>query len=519
MTENIDISPSARKLLKELITRHLPGVEVWAFGSRVKWKARSNSDLDLVSFCPSEQIPKVSLLKEALEESSLPFPVDLLVWDNIPDDFRKNILENYVVFVEAKCTDNLVSQGDRWKRLKLGDVCSTIGSGATPRGGKESYKGGSTALIRSQNIHNDGFDFDGLLNITGDSVARCCQVDSSTLPSRVNQHVVIIRPDPNALDARFLRYVMVSPWMQSHLLALASSGATRNALTKSMIENLEVSAPRLEVQKAIAHILGTLDDKAALNRQINQSLEAIAQTLFKSWFVDFDSIHAKMEGRQSEGIDAETAALFPDELVDSELGLVPNGWIVGMLTEFVEINPPRQLKKGVEAPYLDMANVPTHSSRASNIIKREFSSGSKFRNGDTLLARITPCLENGKTSYVDFLEPDEAGWGSTEFIVLRAKHPLPAEYSYFLCRDSGFRAFAISHMEGTSGRQRVPNNCFSSYIVAKPPDKVLSIFGEKVKSIMANIKALDEEIRTLTSLRDTLLPKLLSGEITVSESA
>src|SRR5271165_2310214 len=110
---------------------------------------------------------------------------------------------------------------------------------------------------------------DVLLNITGDSVARCCQVTKDILPARVNQHVAIIRPRPDELDARFLRYVLVSPSMQSHLLALASAGATRNALTKAMIESLEVPAPALPVQKAIAHILGTLDDKIELNRRMN----------------------------------------------------------------------------------------------------------------------------------------------------------------------------------------------------------------------------------------------------------
>ena len=204
-------------------------------------------------------------------------------------------------------------------RMKLGAVCSKIGSGATPRGGKEAYKGGATALIRSQNIYNDGFHRDGiayidddqaaqlsnvdvrssdvLLNITGDSVARCCQVADDVLPARVNQHVAIIRPHPDQLDARFLRYVLASPSYQSHLLALASAGATRNALTKGMIEALEVDAPPLTEQKAIARILGTLDDKIELNRRMNATLEAMARALFQSWFVDFDPVRAKLDGR------------------------------------------------------------------------------------------------------------------------------------------------------------------------------------------------------------------------------
>lgn len=204
-----------------------------------------------------------------------------------------------------------------WRDISLGKACLKIGSGATPRGGKEAYLGGDTALIRSQNIYNDRFVRDGLvfidnkqadelknvavekgdvlLNITGDSVARCCQVDTDVLPARVNQHVAIIRPNAEVLDAAFLRYSLVSPSVQAHLLALASAGATRNALTKAMIESLSVIAPRINEQRTIAHILGTLDDKIELNRRRNQTLEAMARALFKDWFVDFGPVRAKMQ--------------------------------------------------------------------------------------------------------------------------------------------------------------------------------------------------------------------------------
>ncbi len=196
---------------------------------------------------------------------------------------------------------------------KLGELCSKIGSGATPRGGSKVYLDfGEVSLIRSQNVRNDRFDQNGLvyierrhakqldsvevaygdvlLNITGDSVARCCQVDASILPARVNQHVAIVRPLAEQLDASFLRYFLISPEMQNHMLAWAGSGGTRNALTKGMIEEFSVPVPPLPEQKAIAHVLGSLDDKIELNRQMNATLEAMAQALFKSWFIDFDPV-------------------------------------------------------------------------------------------------------------------------------------------------------------------------------------------------------------------------------------
>lgn len=252
---------------------------------------------------------------------------------------------------------------------KLGSLCSKIGSGSTPRGGSEVYlSNGNFALIRSQNIRNDGFDKNGLvyltqdqadklanvavesndilLNITGDSVARCCQVDNSLLPARVNQHVAIIRPNPAKLDPRFLRYILISPRMQQALLNLASAGATRNALTKGMLESLEIPFPHIEKQRDIADILGCLDNKIELNRQMCKTLEDIASTLFKSWFIDFDPVKAKAAGRKPEGLSPEIADLFPDRFVESTHEILPLGWQLKPLEELTNISigrtPPRK---------------------------------------------------------------------------------------------------------------------------------------------------------------------------------
>ena len=246
--------------------------------------------------------------------------------------------------------------GEDWGLVRLGDVCEKIGSGATPRGGKEVYlPDGPYALIRSQNVHNDCFRHDGLafisdkqaaeldnvevhpddvlLNITGDSVARACQVAPNVLPARVNQHVAIVRPDPIKLSPQFLRYFLVCPEVQTMLLSWAGSGGTRNALTKGMIESFDVRAPKdVNEQRAIAQILGTLDDKIELNRRMNETLEAMARSLFKSWFVDFDPVHAKMEGRDP-GLPRYIANLFPDRVVDSEIGEIPEGWSVETLAD------------------------------------------------------------------------------------------------------------------------------------------------------------------------------------------
>jgi type I restriction enzyme S subunit len=192
---------------------------------------------------------------------------------------------------------------DGWKPRPLLELTTKIGSGATPRGGKDAYKQEGISLIRSQNILDLKFEPSGLafidddqarqlanveiergdvlINITGDSVARVCRVPSSVLPARVNQHVAIVRADEDEANSRFLEYMLVSRANKGDLLGLASAGATRNALTKGMLEGFTRTVPPVPEQKAIADVLGSLDNKIELLREQNETLEALAQTLFK----------------------------------------------------------------------------------------------------------------------------------------------------------------------------------------------------------------------------------------------
>lgn len=326
-----------------------------------------------------------------------------------------------------------------------------------------------------------------------------------------------VRPDSNYVNSGYLSWFFGLPSFKEHIRRIAV-GATMPSLNTDLLSNVEVILPPLSEQQAIAHILGTLDDKIELNQQMNRKLEAIAQAIFKSWFVDFDPVRAKMEGRQPAGMDAETAALFPDLFEDSQMGKIPKGWRVAPLPEVVEVNPSRSLSKGQIAPYLDMKNMPTQGHRPDIWINRPFSSGTKFINGDTLLARITPCLENGKTAFVDFLADGQVGWGSTEYLVFRPKPPLPVEYGYYLARSEALRAYTIQNMTGSSGRQRAPAECFWQYLIAVPLAPIAQRFEDSVKPLMAMSRANSEQSRTLTTIRDTLLPKLMSGEIRVKDA-
>ena len=304
----------------------------------------------------------------------------------------------------------------------------------------------------------------------------------------ISQRQFYMRCNRSIILPEFVTRYFKTPEGQHKLLANASSvGVPSIARPVSYLRTIEIPVPPLHEQEVITQIFDSLDDKIELNRRMNETLEALAQSLFKSWFVD-----------------ATQSAL-------------PKGWREVPLPEAIEVNPPRPLRKGEVAPYLDMANMPTRSARALEVVNREFGSGMRFKNGDTLVARITPCLENGKTCYVDFLNDGQIAWGSTEYIVLQPKPPLPPEFAYFLARTEEFRAFMISNMTGTSGRQRVPAECLSNFKVAVPPAELAEKFGKFASATFAQMKAHDEESRTLAALRDALLPKLLSGEIRVRD--
>ncbi|MGC2518277.1 MAG: restriction endonuclease subunit S [Burkholderiales bacterium] len=430
-----------------------------------------------------------------------------------------------------------IEHDPRWPVVSLAEIATKIGSGATPKGGADAYLPSRArfALVRSQNVFDRRFDHDGLafisdeqadglrgvvlqpddilLNITGDGITfgRACMVPTDVLPACVNQHVSIIRLDPQRADAGYVLAFLTHRDVKSYIESF-NAGGSRRAVTKGHIESFRLPLPPLPEQHAIAHILGTLDDKIELNRRMNETLEAMARALFKSWFVDFDPVRAKAEGRDPS-LPKPIAGLFPDSFENSVLGGIPKGWRLAPLPDLIDVNPTRALRKGVEAPYLDMANMPTRGHSPDDVVDRAFRSGMRFMNGDTLVARITPCLENGKTAFVDFLKPTEVGWGSTEYIVLRPKPPLPEEFAYCLARSAEFRDFAIQSMTGSSGRQRVPAESLSHFLMVAAPKSIAEVFGRLIKPLFARASAAVKEARALAAIRDTLLPRLISGEL------
>lgn len=402
-----------------------------------------------------------------------------------------------------------------WKEYKLGGICSKIGSGATPKGGKEAYRGGDTSLIRSQNVLDFSFSWDGLayindeqaaklngveiekgdvlLNITGDSVARACIVPQSALPARVNQHVSIIRGDATLVLNEYILYFL--QYKKPYLLSLSKAGATRNALTKGMIEDFPIPLPPLAKQAKIVGILSSLDDKIAINKKICENLEAQAQALFKHWFVDFTP--------------------FKDgKFVESELGLIPEGWKVGTLTEIADyLNglamqkfPPLSDDDAIpvlKIKELGQSQCDNSSDKCSKQIKPEYI----VKNGDVVFSW-------SGTLMVDIWCGGICGLNQHLFKVTSDNYP---KWFYLMWTKHHLAEFIRIAKDKAVTMGHIKRGDLEKAQVAIPDSNTLDKMSEVMNDIFDQIVNTRLENNTLATLRDTLLPKLMSGQIKLNE--
>lgn len=446
--------------------------------------------------------------------------------------------------------------GNEWKEYRLGEITKWY-SGGTPPKSNPNYWDGDIPWISASSMSGNRYG-DSKLKLTDEGLEKGSRlapknsilllVRGSILHQRIpvgittkevafNQDVKALIVNESLIDHWFLLYWFMSKEYEL-LRKVENTGIGAGKFDTNLMKNLPVKLPSLSTQKRIASVFKTLDDKIALNRQQNATLEAMAQALFRSWFVDFDPVldkalaaghdipeplQAKAQRRLTLGdkrkpLPPEVAGLFPDRFVyEEEVGWVPEGWVVKPLDQWFEINPRISLPKGTEAKYLEMKGLPTEGYSASGSIKKEYKGGAKFQNGDVLLARITPCLENGKTGIVDFLDEGEIGFGSTEFIVMRGKGGIQTPFVACLARDDQFRKHCIQSMVGSSGRQRVQHAAFSNFHLAIPgKPAVLKTFHGMANQFFTKMTRNSEESEVLNGLRDTLLPKLISGELQVN---
>ena len=389
-----------------------------------------------------------------------------------------------------------------WKEFQLGDVVDIFdGPHATP---KKTMTG--DIFLGISNLINGRIDLAGAEYLSADDYRKWTRRveprendivfsyetklgDAALIPSGLRfclgRRMGLLRARNNLVDPRFLFYYYRAPVFQGVIQEHTVFGTTVDRIPLIDMPRFPICLPPLPEQRAIAGVLSSLDDKIDLLRRQDKTLEAMAEVLFRQWFVE----EAGEERKE------------------------------GTIADLIEFNPTRKLSKGTIAPYLEMSSLSNTAFMPNAWYDREFSSGTKFRNGDTLLARITPCLENGKTAYITFLDDNQVAWGSTEYIVMRPKEPIHPFFAYILARINDFRDYAEGCLEGSSGRQRVNIDHLMKYQMAVPDRESIMHFNSTIESFIPKLQSNAQQIRTLEALRDTLLPKLMSGEVRVDMRA
>jgi type I restriction enzyme S subunit len=298
-----------------------------------------------------------------------------------------------------------------------------------------------------------------------------------------------------------------------------NSGSAQPSLNRNFVHPVPVDVPPLEEQRAIAHILGTLDDKIELNRRMSETLEAMARALFKSWFVDFDPVRAKIEGRWQRGqslpgLPAHLYDLFPARLVPSELGEIPEGWEVRILGD-VAANPRRGIQPNriqPDTPYIALEHMPKRRIALSDwgVADSLESNKFEFKKGEILFGKLRPYFHKVGVAPID-------GVCSTDIVVVA---PKSTDWFCFVLGHGSSVEFVEYTNAGSTGT-KMPRTSWaemSRYPIALPPQAVAHVFTERLQPFVDRIIAGIHESRTLAALRDALLPKLISGEIRVKDA-
>ncbi|MEK7476067.1 MAG: restriction endonuclease subunit S [Candidatus Coatesbacteria bacterium] len=506
----IDLRPDHLKIVLDILHEHVPDREVRAFGSRATWTAKDHSDLDL-AIVGKEKLDwqLLARIKEAFSDSDLPIRVDVLDWHGISDSFRKVIEKGYEVIQVCKGNDRRKTVG--WREVSLGSVANFF-SGGTPAKGDPRYWGGSIPWVSAKDMKRFRLD-DTEDHVTELGVANGTRltpagsvmllVRGMTLhndvpicivkrPMAFNQDVKAVCPKPD-LRSDFLPYVLLGN--KDRLLGLVdSAGHGTGRLNTDELKSLSVLLPPEPEQRAIAHVLGALDDKIELNRRMNETLESMARALFKSWFVDFDPVRAKSEGRDP-CLPTEIVDLFPGAFEDSELGLIPAGWEVKELGEVFELAYGRALKAGDRRE----GNVPVYGSNGQiGWHNQRLASG--------------PGIVVGRKG-----NPGTVTWAPKDFFAIdTAFFVVPSG----ICSSMQFLFHALEILDlaslgadsAVSGLNR--KLAYMSKQVVPPPP-ILEEFDKYATGISERVDRGDSGRRTLAALRDALLPRLLSGEIRV----
>lgn len=426
---------------------------------------------------------------------------------------------------------------DGWNVVAIEDICQNVTSGGTPlRSNQSFYQGGIYSWFKTQEL-NDSILYESEEKITDKAlelssaklfpkgtVLMAMYGDGKTITSlgilskeaATNQACCAMLPNPNLCDSRFLFYAL--KYHRDDFIQIASGGAQRN-LSGKLIRRFALNIPPLPEQHAIAHILGTLDDKIELNRRMNETLESMAQAIFKSWFVDFDPVRAKAEGRDT-GLPEEIADLFPDSFEETELGEVPKGWHVVQLGDMLKLlkdgshNPPKRIESGIRfiAGATNIKNFSIDFSSCTFISQEDYEKIHKkwvIEPNDVLLTIV------GTVGNVALVHETDLPFSLQRSIaVLRSIDELKPTYLYYLIKSAYFQSEIAKRLNPTA-QPGIYLGELAKIKVLKPQKDVVREFDTLTEKIISKMRNNLLEIDYLQKVRDSLLPKLISGKVRV----
>ena len=559
----IDISPADLETVRCILREHTPGLEVRAFGSRVSWTARETSDLDVALMTEeSLSIARMTNLKSAFTKSYLPFRVDIVDWASTSERFRKVIEREHVVLVER----HRITKFDGWRKLRFGDAFQVNPRIHLKRGNVYPFVSMAVVDTNSRDtyaVERREFSSGGSRFANGDTlmaritpclengkITRFCSSDLSNF-GHGSTEFIVIRGTPNLTDNEFAYYLTRSEQVRSYVIKQMTGTSGRQRVPTDSLIRLIVSIPPLPEQRSIAKILGKLDDKIELNRRMNKTLEEMAQALFKSWFVDFEPVKAKLavlkkggtadeaeraamcaisckdeinlaklENDESEVFAnlAQTAAQFPSAMQDSELGKIPEGWNVRILgdlcykpqygfTASAEIEPigPKFLRITDinKNNWIDWGSVPHCRIGKQDAYKYQ------IHTGDILIARMAD------PGHGIVVEMGEKGVFASYLIRFKLKNENYTRILQYWLRSDNYWRLVLSWGVGTT-RMSLNAKMLSNFPLVVPPIPIATSFKRIVDSLRTSVCKNASESQTLASVRDSLLPELVSGELSVN---
>ena len=534
----IDITADQRKTVLALLERYLPNTTTWVYGSRANWTSRPQSDLDMVVFATPEQNDRVAELREAFEESDLPFRVDLFVWDTVLEEFRKRIEAEHVVLVDDKQQSPPVSRdSDSTEEAdikKIGDYF-TLQRGTTYK----SYllgQPGPVLLGLATIQRNGGFRSDSLRTYGGESpekllvrpgelyvslkdvtqsadlLGAVAKLPSGHTPGRLTQDTVKLKPRYKDIPLDYIYWLLRTPQYRNYCRAHAT-GTTNLGFPRDDFLAFPVP-PTTPVRHRIVKVLTALDDKIELNRWMNETLEAMARALFKSWFVDFEPVRAKMEGRwrpgeSLPGLPAYLYDLFPDRLVESGLGEIPEGWEVKALDEIaifrngLALQKYRPQEKEEWLPVVKIAQLRSGKADSEEKATAHIPPECIINDGDVIFSWSGSLM-------VKIWYGGRAALNQHLFKVTSTKFP---KWFFLLCVLSHLPDFQTIAAGKATTMGHIKRHHLSEAICAVPDSQLLTAADDFMTPLLEKGISAGIQSRTLVSLRDALLPKLISGRL------